>query len=132
MVMDYKEPHELTEAQRIAAGGTAQAIHKIVTIIIHDHNSLVEMGAAVKFLGAMMEIRGGLKDTPFKDIAWLTTKEIKECNENIRRIARGHGIRPPRERSGNQESQEHSGDIARTATVTPMNAQLHRNKKWGS
>ncbi len=129
MVQNYKEPQELTEAQRLAAGGTVNAIHKIVTIIVHDHNSLKEMGAAVKFLGAMMEIRAGLKDTPFCDIAWLTTKEIKVCNETIRGIARIHGIPVPRNGPRSEQLQEHSEDMNGTSTVTPMNALLRLDRR---
>ncbi len=132
MVENYKEPQTLTEAQRLAAGGTAEAIHKIVTIIVHDHASLVAMGAAVKFLGAMMEIRGGLKDTSFTDIAWLTTKEIKVCNETIRSIARSHGIPVPRGGPRSEQIQEHSADMTGTSVVTAMNAPLRVGKRWGS
>ncbi len=129
MVMDYQEPQKLTEAQRLAAGGTVNAIHKIVTIIVHDHASLKEMGAAVKFLGAMMEIRGGLKDTPFKDIAVLTTAEIKVCNETIRGVARIHGIPVPRGGPRSEQLQEHSEDITGTSVVTPMNSALRLDRR---
>ena len=132
MVENYKEPQTLTEAQRVAAGGTVDAIHKIVTIIVHDHASLVAMGAAVKFLGAMMEIRGGLKDTPFRDIAVLTVAEVRVCNETIRSIARNQGIPVPRGGPRSEQIQEHSEDMNATSVVTAMNAPLRIDRRRGS
>lgn len=125
MVMDYDgPPEELTEAQRLAAGGTVHGVAKIMTVPIHDIHSLNEIADAMITAAHRLKIHASMRNLPFADVAYLAAGDVSVFNQSVRQIARIHGVHMPRRGPRHIKNQEHEGGKRAYQNETPPRLKL--------